>query len=117
MDACLLTCYRVGAQNTFSISLLHFVDDTLLVEEKSLTNVSALKDVLVLFEARSRLKVNFNKIMLVDVNIVDSWLREAPLVMNCKTGRILFFYLGMPVGGSSRSLNFSYPLVERIKSR
>jgi hypothetical protein len=56
------------------VSHLQFADDTLLLWVKSWANVRALRAVLVLFETMSGLKVNFNKSMLMGVNIPDSWL-------------------------------------------
>lgn len=44
--------------------------------------------------------------MLTGINVTDSWLAEAALVMNCRRGSILFVYLGLPIGGDSRSLSF-----------
>ncbi|KEH25429.1 hypothetical protein MTR_6g022740 [Medicago truncatula] len=69
-----------------SVTVLHFqfVDDTLLLGEKSWVNVRALRVVLVLFEALSSLKVNFHKSMLVGVNINGSWLTEAAAILRCK---------------------------------
>jgi len=52
------------------------------------------------------LKVIFHKRMLVDVNVPDNWLNEASMVMNSKIGHVLFMYLGLPIGGDSRKLNF-----------
>jgi len=37
------------------------------------------------------------------------------VVMHCKHGRILFLYLGLPIGGDPRKLHFWQPLVERIR--
>ena len=37
------------------------------------------------------------------------------MVMHCKHGRILFLYLGLPIGGDPRKLHFWQPLVERIR--
>jgi len=73
----------------------------LLLEGKSLNNVRAMKVLIILFEVITSIKVNFNKSMLVEVNIVDSCLSEAPLDMNCKIGRLHFLYLGLPIGGDS----------------
>jgi len=95
---------------------MQFDDDTLLLGDKSWVNARALKVVLHLFEEISRLKVNFHKSMLFCVNVVESWLHEATLVMNCKHGRLLFVYLGLPIGGYPRKVNFLYMLVERIRS-
>ena len=50
-----------------------------------------MKVVLILFEAISGLKVNFNKSMLVGVNVAVSWLVEDAFVLNCKIGHIQFF--------------------------
>jgi hypothetical protein len=58
-----------------------------------------MRAVLLLFETMSGLKVNFNKSMITGVNISDSWLAEAAMVMNFRTGSTLFLYLGLPIGG------------------
>jgi len=76
-----------------------------------------MKAVLLLFEAISGLKVNFHKSMLFGVNVNESWLHEAVIVMHFKHGWIPFLYLGLPIGGDPRKLQFWYPLVERIRRR
>jgi len=75
-----------------------------------------MRAVLLLFEDVSGLKVNFNKSMLTCINISDSWLSEAALVMNCRRGTIPFIYLGLPIGSDSRKLSFWKPVVDRIVS-
>ena len=94
----LFTGYRVGVQDPVVVSHLQFADDTLLLGVKSWANVRALRAVLVLFETMSGLKVNFNKSMLVGINIPDSWLGEAVSVLCCRVGKIPFLYLGLPIG-------------------
>ncbi|CAJ2663689.1 unnamed protein product [Trifolium pratense] len=84
---------------------------------KSWANVRALRAVLVLFETMSGLKVNFNKSMLVGVNISDSWLGEAASALCCKVGKIPFLYLGLPIGGDPRRLSFWDPVLNRLKNR
>jgi len=64
VDSHLFTGYRFGSNGAVAISHLQFVDDTLLVGDKSWENVRALRDVLLLFESVSGLKVNFHKSML-----------------------------------------------------
>ncbi|MCI24845.1 RNA-directed DNA polymerase (Reverse transcriptase), partial [Trifolium medium] len=113
----LFTGYSVGAQETISISHLQFADDTLLMGVKSWANVRALRAVLVLFELMSGLKVNFNKSMLVGVNIPYSWLNEAASALSCKVGKIPFLYLGLPIGGDPRRFSFWEPVLTRIKNR
>jgi hypothetical protein len=65
----------------------------------------------------SGLKVNYHKSMLVGINIAESWLHEAASILSCKIGKIPFIYLGLPIGGDARRLNFWEPVLERLKSR
>lgn len=74
----------------------------------------AMREVLLLFEEVSGLKVNFHKSLLTRVNIIESWLTEAASIMNCRRGTIPFVYLGLPIGGDSRRLSFWNSVVDRI---
>ncbi|GAU16213.1 hypothetical protein TSUD_298450 [Trifolium subterraneum] len=105
------------AENPLYVSHLQFADHTLLLGVKSWANIRALRDVLVLFELMSGLKVNFHKSMLVGVNISDSWLSEAASVLRCRVGKVPFLYLGLPIGGDPSRLGFWEPVVARIKQR
>ncbi|CAJ2652040.1 unnamed protein product [Trifolium pratense] len=109
--------YSLGESNPISVSHLQFADDTLLMGAKSWANVRALRALLVLFETMSDLKVNFNKSMLVGVNIPEFWLGEAASALCCKVGKIPFLYLGLPIGGDSRRLGFWKSVLERLKNR
>jgi len=68
----IFTRYSIGMNSPVILSHLQFVDDTLILGAKSWGNARALRDVLVLFEAVSGLKVNFHKSLFVGVNISDS---------------------------------------------
>ncbi|MCI01894.1 RNA-directed DNA polymerase (Reverse transcriptase), partial [Trifolium medium] len=104
VETSVFTGYRMGMQDSITVSHLQFVDDTLLLGSKSWANVRGLRAVLVLFELMSGLKVNFNKSMLVGVNISDSWLNEAASALRCKVGNVSFLYMGLPIGGDSRRM-------------
>ncbi|GAU48725.1 hypothetical protein TSUD_406040 [Trifolium subterraneum] len=106
-----------GVQNQNFVSHLQFADDTLLLGTKSWANVRALRAALVLFETISGLKVNFNKSMLVGVNIVDSWLSAAATTLRCKVGKVPFLYLGLPIGGDPTRLGFWELVLTRIQNR
>ncbi|GAU25874.1 hypothetical protein TSUD_164150 [Trifolium subterraneum] len=108
--------YMVDKGTPISVSHLQFADDTLLMGTKSWVNVRALRAVLVLFETMSGLKVNFNKSMLVGVNIPDSWLGEAASALGCRVGNIPFLYLGLPIGGDPRRLSFWEPVLTSLKN-
>lgn len=70
-----------------------------------------------LFEAMSGLKVNFNKSMLVGVNVSYSWMNEAAFVLRSRVGKVPFVYLGLSVEGESRRFIFWETLLRSIKAR
>jgi len=113
----LFTGFGFGTSNHVVVSHLQFADDTLLLGEKSWANVRALRAVLSLFAEMSGLKVNLHKSLLVGINIADSWLNEAASILNCKVGKILFVYLGLPIGRDPQRLSFWDPVLHTIKSR
>ena len=55
--------------------------------------------------------------MITGVNINDSWLTEAAMVMNCRRGSIPFVYLGLPISGDVWRLSFWKPMIDRIIAR
>ena len=59
-----------------------------------------------IFEQVSGLKVNFSKSLLTGVNVSNSWLNEAALVLNFHVGNFPFVYLGLPIGRDPRKLDF-----------
>lgn len=80
---------------------------------------SGLKIITILFYLRwyRSLKVNFHKSMLVSVYVVDSWLTEVALMLNCKMDHLSFLYLGLPNGGDSHKFNLWHPLLVLIKNK
>ncbi|GAU21951.1 hypothetical protein TSUD_110910 [Trifolium subterraneum] len=98
-----------GRDLSFRVTHLQFADDTIIFAERSWANIRAIKVILLLFESKSGLKVNFHKSMLVGVNVDASWLEEA-------FGRTPFNYLRLPIGGNPRRLPFWKPVIDRIKS-
>ena len=70
-----------------------------------------------IFEQVSGLKVNFNKSLLTGVNVSNYWLNEVALVLHCRVGNFPFVYLGLPIGGDPRKLDFWKPIVNSVISR
>lgn len=95
VDGGYLSGYKVGE---LEISHLQFADDTLISDEKILSNIWTIKVVLQLFECISGLKVNFYKSQLFGVNVGDDWTQRAVEVLNCKVRAFPLIYLGLPIG-------------------
>jgi hypothetical protein len=117
VEAQLFRGYGVGRDEEVRLTHLQFADDTLIIGEKSWRDVRSMRAVLLLFEEISGLKVNFHKSMLTGVNVNETWLAEASMVMNCRRGSIPFVYLGLPIGGDAKKLSFWKPVVDRIVAR
>ncbi|XP_024630861.1 uncharacterized protein [Medicago truncatula] len=117
MEAGLFQGYDVGRENNMSLSHLQFADDTLIIGQKSGLNVRSIRAVLLILEQLSRLKVNFQKSMLTGVNVSNYWLSEATRVLHCRVGAFPFVYLGLPIGGDPRKLDFWRPILTCIISR
>ena len=98
--------YVVACDEGVTISPLQFADDTLLPGNKSWENVRSIRVVLTIFEQVSGLKVNFHKSMLTGVHVSESWLNEAASALHCRVGSLPFVYLGIPIGGDARRLEF-----------
>ena len=113
----LFSGYHMGRSEPVIVSHLKFVDDTLILGEKSWANVRTMLAFLLLFESLLGLKVNFSKSQLVGVNVAGSWLSEAARLLQCRVGSLQFVYLGLPIGGNARRLSFWKPIIGRIKSR
>ncbi|XP_019414594.1 PREDICTED: uncharacterized protein LOC109326361 [Lupinus angustifolius] len=84
------------------ISILQFADDTILVCNSNINNLWTIKSILRCFELVSSLRVNFQKISLVGINIQEQVLVAAANFISCKVDSILFFYPGVLVGANPR---------------
>jgi len=82
VDADMFHGYGVG-NGDVRLTHLQYADDTLIFGKKSWLNVRTMREVLLLFEEVSGLKVDFHKSLLAGVNISNSLLSEAASVLNC----------------------------------
>lgn len=64
------------------LSHLKFIDNTLIIGDRSYKNVWVIKALMQLFELVSGLKVDFHKSNLIGIHVSDLWLAEAAY-LNC----------------------------------
>ncbi|XP_058731299.1 uncharacterized protein LOC131603066 [Vicia villosa] len=100
-----------------SVSHLQYADDTLIMGKKKWKNIWAIKATLQLFELASGLKINFHKSQLFGINVQQTWLEEAALVLNCRVGSLPFSYLGLPIGSNPRRLGMWRPVVDTVRQK
>lgn len=108
---------KIGSKNEVEVSILQFADDTLLLGEASVQNVTTMKSVLRLFELASRQKVNFLKSSCGGVAIQGDLLRNYISMLNGRSMKLPFSYLGLIVGGNPRRVEFWSPVVQKFRKK
>lgn len=120
IDSNFLAGFKIN--DSLSISLLQFADDTIFQCDGNKTSVWCLKAILMItkvvsFEMISGLKVNFAKSSVVGCGIDDNELRGISHFLACKIGNLPFKFLGIPVGANPRGVSTWQPIIDSIKIR
>ncbi|XP_050227685.1 uncharacterized protein LOC126677214 [Mercurialis annua] len=100
-----------------SLSLLQFADDTLLFIPYNLEMVRNLLRILRCFELVSGLRINFQKSSIIGLNVSDNDLNAAAMILNCKTEKLPFDYLGMPLSNKPLKIAHLAPLRQNFCNR
>ncbi|GKV09758.1 hypothetical protein SLEP1_g21207 [Rubroshorea leprosula] len=112
----LLTRVSVGSGD-LAITHLQFADDTIIFSEASPQNVWAIKGIFRSFELIFGLKVNFFKSSLSGINVEGDKLFDMADLINCVVGDILFKYLGVPVGATSKKISTWALVIECLRRK
>jgi hypothetical protein len=103
------------AGNDFPI--VQYADDTLLILEACPRQLLALKDILATFASATGLKVNYNKSVMLPINVSQDKLHELSSTFDCQEGSMPFTYLGLPLGTTRPKIEDFLPLVQRVERR
>lgn len=76
-----------------------------------------LKDILQSFALSIDLKVNYNKSMMLPINVSDERLQVFSQVFGCAIGKLPFTYLGLPLGLTKPKVEEFLPMVSRCERR
>ena len=76
-----------------------------------------LKALLISFAASSGLKVNFDKSLMLPVNLSATRLDELAANFGCSKGTLPFAYLGLPLNLTKPSVADFWPLVSKCERR
>lgn len=90
---------------SLSISLLKFTNDTMILCDGNQNNLCFLKTILRFFELASGLKTNYAKSNGMGVNLEDKEISAVSVFLACVVGQIPFKFLGVPVGASPRRVS------------
>ena len=97
--------------------VIQYADDTLLVMQADSSQLLCLKALLQTFADSTGLRVNFNKSMMIPLNIPVEKIPNFLGLMNCSQGSFPFTYLGLPLGTTKPTIEFFLPMVQRVERR
>ena len=88
----------IPLQYSEDFPILQYADDTLVIMDACPLQISALKNVLQEFSTSTGLKVNYDKSMLVPINVEENRTNLLAQLFECAVGSSPFTYLGLPLG-------------------
>jgi len=100
-----------------SFPVIQYEDDTLIIMECCVTQLEILKEILNIFTLATGLKVNFNKSLMVPINLEEEKLDLLAASFNCAKGSLPFTYLGLPLGITKPKVEDFLPLVSKCERR
>jgi len=103
--------------NDQDFPILQYADDTLIFLQGSTNQLLFLKVVLNTFAKPNGLKVNYEKSMLVPINVDDNHLNILANTFASAVGSLPFTYLGLPLSLSKPTLANFWPLVSKCERR
>lgn len=103
--------------HTQDFPILQYADDTLIFMKADARELFFLKASLNSFADSTSLKVNFNKSMMVPINVSGAKLEILSRTLGCSKGSLPFTYLGLPLSLTRPSVADYWPLVSRCERR
>ena len=97
--------------------VVQYADDTILIMEANVSQVTYLKGLLDTFATSTGLRVNFHKSSIVPINVPEATLDSLAAAFGCQTASMPFTYLGLPMGTTKPSFEDLTPLMDRVERR
>lgn len=107
----------IPLQSPSDFPVIQHADDTLLILEADLNQLFFLKTLLQNFSDSTGLKVNYNKSMMLPINISKERLDHLARTFGCSKGSLPFTYLGLPLGLTKPKIQDFLPLVNKCERR
>lgn len=107
----------IPLQSSSDFPVVQYADDTLIIMEGDPVQLFFLKSVLQNFYESTGLRVNYNKSMMLPINICEDRLQHLARTFGCSTGSFPFTYLGLPLGLTKPKVQDFLPLVSKCERR
>lgn len=103
------------SSNDFPV--IQYADDTLIMAEGDVNQLFFLKSLLNSFSLSTGLKINFNKSMMIPINVSEEKLDVLARTFGCSKGNLPFTYLGLPLSIDRPRTQDFLPLVSKCERR
>lgn len=97
--------------------IIQYADDTVLVMPACSAQLNQVKNLLMHFTAYTRLRVNYDKSVMVPMNTPSIIMQELAATFGCKIGSFPFPYLGLPLCLSNPKMEDFMTIMQRIERR
>ena len=77
----------------------------------------AIKDMLIIFNSSTRLRVNFSKSSMIPINVPEEEVASLAFAFGCSIGQMPFTYLGLPIRTTRPRIQDLIPLVDKVERR
>ena len=97
--------------------IVQYADDTLLIMQADTRQLVCLKALLNTFASDTGLKVNYQKSVMVPINMQEERAHLFAGTLNCQLGQFPFTYLGLPLGLYKPTVEKCLPVVNKVARR
>jgi hypothetical protein len=97
--------------------VLQYADNTLIIMEGDPVQLFFLKTVLNNFSQSTGLKVNYNKSLMLPINVSEQRLKLLASTFGCQEGTLPLTYLSLPLGTTKPKIIDFLPLVNKCERR
>ena len=97
--------------------IVQYADDTLLLVQADAAHLFFLKALLNSFAQSTGLHVNYNKSVMVPINVDEGRTRHLAATFGCSISSMPFTYLGLPMGTTKPKIEDMSPMIVKIERR
>lgn len=105
----------ISSQACPQYPVIQYADDTLLVLPAIPAQISQVQNLISHYSAFTGLKVNYEKSMLVPINVPEQLTNLMLGILGCSRGSFPFTYLGLPLSTSRLRIEDFHPIMHRIE--
>ncbi|XP_028105251.1 uncharacterized protein LOC114304280 [Camellia sinensis] len=105
---------KIGSSKVV-LTHLQFADNTIFFCEVDRVEVMNVKRIHRCFEVMSGLKINFHKSSICGMGATEDLMADFASKLNCKSIKLPFTYLGLPLGASPSTISTWKPIIDKCR--